>query len=178
MRAATRFVRRVIADLRQGGRILVKEIAAFGVVGVINLVLNLAIYNLLTEGLGWAVVRSSIIATAISTTSAYFMNRYWSFSHRARTGLRREYTIFFGINGVGLVMESLIVAMVEYGLGKDDTFSRNLAKLTGIAVGTLFRFWAYKRWVFPPNGDTHRVPADGSANRTEQPPPAGARASD
>lgn len=121
---------------------------AFGVVGVVNIFVNLLIYNLLTDVWGLAVVRSSIIATVISTTSSYFMNRYWSFSHRARSGLRREYVLFFTINGFATALESAVVAFVEYGLGLTDPISRNVAKLIGIGLGTVVRFIAYKRWVF------------------------------
>lgn len=141
-------ISRAVAAARAGGKVLAKEIVAFGVVGVVNIFINLGIFNVLTSGLGWAVVRSSIIATVISTTTSYFMNRHWSFSHRARTGLRREYLLFFTINGLATVIESGVVAFVEYGLGLTDPLSRNLAKLVGIGIGTVIRFFAYKRWVF------------------------------
>lgn len=168
MRPIARRVRRLFAELRFGGRVLLKEISAFGVVGVINFVANLAIFNVLTEVLGWAVVRSSIIATVVTMTTSYFMNRHWSFSHRARTGLRREYTIFVAINAVALAIESAIVAGVEYGLGQDDTVSRNVAKAVGITIGTALRFWSYKRWVFLAHdtGDG----ADTPPTRTPVPP--------
>ena len=37
---------------------------------------------------------SKLLATLVSMTVAYVAHRYWSFSHRARTGLRREYLLF------------------------------------------------------------------------------------
>jgi putative flippase GtrA len=77
------------------------------------------------------------------------MNRYWSFSHRARTGLAREYTLFFLLNGVALLIGLMVIGTARYGIGLTDKFSINMANLVGIGIGTVFRFWSYKRWVFP-----------------------------
>jgi putative flippase GtrA len=129
--------------------VLRKELSAFGAVGVVNLFLDIGLFNELHFGLGIGPLTSKVISTAVATTSAYFMNRYWSFSHRARTGLAREYTLFFLLNGVALLLGLLVLGTTRYGLGLTDKFSINVANLVGIAIGTVFRFWSYKRWVFP-----------------------------
>ena len=49
-------------------------------------------------------VTSKLIATVVSMTVAYVGHRYWSFSHRARTGLRREYLLFAVVNGATLLL--------------------------------------------------------------------------
>lgn len=137
--------------------ILVKELSAFGLVGVINLGVDLGLFNVLHFGVGIGPLTSKVISTTVATTSAYFMNRYWSFSHRARTGLAREYSLFFVLNGIALVMGLLVLGAARYGIGLTDKLSLNIATLLGIGIGTIFRFWSYKRWVFPP--DTNAVPA-------------------
>jgi len=134
-------------------QVLAKELSAFGVVGVVNLFVDIGLFNLMHFGVGLGPLTSKVISTSVATTSAYFMNRHWSFSHRARTGLAREYTLFFLLNGVALAMGLVVLGMTRYGFGLTDKLSLNVANLIGIGVGTMFRFWSYKRWVFPPQAE-------------------------
>ncbi len=79
----------------------------------------------------------------------YVGNRYFSFSHRARSGIGRETSLFLGINVITLLFSLGVIALFEYPLGyKSDRFVMNLANLVTIGIGTLFRFWSYKRFVF------------------------------
>jgi len=144
------FVRGLLARIGTPWHVLRKELSAFGAVGVVNLFLDIGLFNALHFGLGVGPLTSKVISTTTATTSAYFMNRHWSFSHRALTELAREYTLFFLLNGVALLMGLVVLGTTRYGLGLTDKLSINVANLVGIGVGTAFRFWSYKRWVFPP----------------------------
>jgi len=85
----------------------------------------------------------------VATTFAYFGNLYFSFSHRARTTLGRETGFFFGINVIALLGSLLILALFAYPMHlKYDHLAMNVVNLFTIGLGTLFRFWAYKRFVF------------------------------
>ena len=140
--------RKLASELNTTWRILVKELSAFGVVGFINLFVDIGLFNVLHGGLGLGPTTSTVLSTGVATTCAYFMNRHWSFSHRARSGLAREYTLFFGLNGIALLMGIAVLDFTYYILDRTDPTSYNLAKILGIGIGTIFRFWAYKRWVF------------------------------
>jgi putative flippase GtrA len=144
-------------------QVLAKELSAFGVVGVVNLFVDIGLFNLMHFGVGLGPLTSKVISTSVATTSAYFMNRHWSFSHRARTGLAREYTLFFLLNGVALAMGLVVLGMTRYGFGLTDKLSLNVANLIGIGVGTMFRFWSYKRWVFPPQAEAPVGPEERAA---------------
>jgi putative flippase GtrA len=147
--AAVSGLRRLREDLRASWRILLREISTFGAVGFVNLGLDVALFNLCSQVLGLGLLTSKVIATVISATSAYFMHRHWSFSHRARTGFRREYVLFFLFNAIALAVGLLVIAGARYGLGWTDVLALNVANLVGIALGSLIRFASYKRWVFP-----------------------------
>jgi len=41
-----------------------------------------------------------------------------------------------------------VVATVHYGLHMTDPLSYNVANIVGIGLGTLFRLWSYRKWVF------------------------------
>ncbi len=135
--------------LRHTWRVLLKELSAFGVVGALNFVLDVAIFQLMYAVVGADALLSKIASTSITTTTAYFMHRYWSFSHRARTGIRREYPIFILVNTLTLVLSLLMIGFVHYGLDQSDPLILQLTNIASIAIGTIIRFTAYKRWVFP-----------------------------
>jgi len=157
------FVRSLLDRVGTPWQILLKELSAFGVVGVVNLFVDIGLFNALHFGVGIGPLTSKVISTSAATTSAYFMNRHWSFSHRARTGLAREYTLFFLLNGVALVMGLVVLGLTRYGFGLTDKLSLNVANLIGIGVGTMFRFWSYKRWVFPPQAEALVGPEERAA---------------
>jgi len=144
-------------------RVLLKEISAFGVVGVVNLFIDIGLFNLLHFQLGVGPTTSNIVSAGVATTISYFANRHWSFSHRARTGLRREYTLFIVINLVALAISSVVIAFTYYVISATDPVALNVAKVIGIGIGTVFRFWSYKRWVFPPHPEVVPVGQAGTA---------------
>ena len=131
-------------------RLLAKEIAAFGLIGILNLILDTVLFNvLLSSNLGLGPNKASLISTCVTTLLAYFANRHLSFSHRARSGIGRETTFFFAVNFVALAFSQVVIAIFSYPLGQqDNTLLMNIVRLGTIAIGTVFRFWAYKRFVF------------------------------
>lgn len=137
--------------------VLVKELSAFGVVGAINFAVDLGLFNWLHFGaLALGVITAKVISTSVATTLSYFMNRHWSFSHRARTGLRREYILFFLLNAVALLIAAAVLGVAHHALGVHGALGLNLANLLGTGLGTIFRFWSYKRWVFVPTAEQAR----------------------
>jgi len=138
--------------LRDTYRVLLKELSAFGVVGAINFALDITIFQVMYAVVGADALVSKLVSTSITTTSAYFMHRNWSFSHRARTGIRREYPIFFAVNAATLVLSLAIIWVVHYPLGQTDALILQLTNVATIAIGSVIRFLAYKRWVFPLTG--------------------------
>lgn len=148
---------RLVQRLPKRWRSLAEEVTKFASIGGVNTVLNMAIFNLL---LSVGSLKATVVATTIATTSAYFMNRHWTYRHLPKSSLRREYTLFFMFNLIGLAIELVILYVFDYVLGFDrhtDILAFNIAKFGGLASGTLFRFWAYRRFVF---GATKPVPAD------------------
>jgi putative flippase GtrA len=132
--------------LRNSWRVLLKELSAFGAVGAVAFVIDLGLFALLSSH---GAVKATIVSTVVSTTFAYFGNRYLSFSHRARTSIGRETVSFFGINLITLVFSAACIAVTVYGLHYSHTSATVFAvKVVSIGLGTIFRFWAYKRFVF------------------------------
>ena len=130
-------------------RLLLKELGAFGVVGAVCFAIDLGVFQLLYTRGGAAAVTAKLVSTLVAMTLAYVGHRYWSFSHRARTGLRREYLLFAVVNGVTLLQGLAIVWLVRHPLGQESALVLQVANVGSIAMGTVIRYLAYRRWVFP-----------------------------
>jgi putative flippase GtrA len=132
--------------VRSSWRILLKELAAFGVVGAVGFAIDVGLFNLFFNQ---GQVIAKCISTFVATAVTYFGNRHFSFSHRARTGIGRETSIFLGINVITLLFSLLIIAIFSYPLHyKHHLLVMNVVNVATIGVGTIFRFWSYKRFVF------------------------------
>ncbi|GAA3235330.1 GtrA family protein [Actinocorallia longicatena] len=138
----------IVADFRPRLRRIAHELAKFGSVGAIAFVITLGLGNILRGGFDLGPMTSNALATIVATTFAYFANRHWTFRHRDRSGLGREYALFFGLNGVGLVITELFVGFTHYVLHLDALIWFNVATVIGTGFATIFRFWAYRKWVF------------------------------
>jgi len=127
---------------------LIHEAAKFGVVGAIAFVVTTVGTNLLHFQVGLGPLTSNVIATIVATFVSYAGNRYWTFRHREGSTMAREYVVFFVLNGIGLAIQLACIGITYYLLGLTDKLSYNIALVIGIGLGTLFRFWSYRRWVW------------------------------
>jgi putative flippase GtrA len=139
---------RMLSLLPQRFHAITDEIAKFGAIGLINLGVNFAVFNALLVAVEGSEVKAKAFATVVAATCAYFLNRYWTYRHRPKTTLRREYSLFFLFNAVGLLIETGIVGLAKYGFDQTSVAVLNACTFVGIALGTVFRFWAYRTHVF------------------------------
>ena len=138
----------LLRDLYARFRVLIHEVAKFGLVGIIAFVITLGGANVLHYGAGLGPLTSVTIATVVATVFAFFGNKLWAFRHRKGSNLGRESVLFFVFNGIGLLIQLAFVAVATHGLGLNDKFSYNVANIIGIGVATIFRLYCYRRWVF------------------------------
>ena len=126
----------------------IHEIAKFGVVGGIGFVVQLGVTDAVHLGLGVGALTAVIVGYAVATVVTFLGNRHWAFKHRQGKGLHRETLTFVLLNMVGLGIQEAVVATVHYGMHMTDPLSYNVANIVGIGLGTLFRLWSYRKWVF------------------------------
>jgi putative flippase GtrA len=133
---------------------LVHEFGKFGLVGGTAFIIDLTLFNVGREVLELETLTAKTLSTVVATTVAFTGNRFWTWRHRERSGLAREYGLYFFFNAVGLGIGLTCLAISHYGLGSvwpvfQSLLADNISgNLIGTALGTLFRFWSYRRFVF------------------------------
>jgi putative flippase GtrA len=128
---------------------LVRELMKFGVVGAVAYVVDLGLFNVFLVLVGLGPLTSKVLSSTVAVTVAYVGNRHWTFRHRARSGFRREYTLFFILNAIGLGISLTVLAISHYVLGFTSPLADNIAANgVGLLLATTFRFIGYRTWVF------------------------------
>lgn len=134
---------------------LTAEMGRFGIVGLAGLVVDLGVFNLLRFAGGEGVLYDKpLTAKALSVMAAtlvtYAGNRTWTFRARGRRRHLAGYGLFFLLNGVGMGIALACLWFSHYVLDLTSPVADNIsANVIGLGLGTLFRFWSYRRWVFP-----------------------------
>lgn len=141
----------LLGRLRRG----IGELSRFGVVGLVAFVIDVGLFNVLVHvgspgALSDRPLTAKTISTVVATLFAYQMNREWTWKDRQRRGWLREYSLYFVLNAIGLVITLIPLAISRYVFDLQSALADNIsANIIGVGFGTLFRFWAYRRWVFP-----------------------------
>jgi putative flippase GtrA len=140
---------RLLGSARGTIDVIYREMIKFGVVGLIAFIIDIGLANLLWHTvLSDKVTTAKIISGAVATLFAWFGNRQWTFRRRRSRPAHHEVALFFGVNAIALGISALTLFISHYGLGFTTILADNIATIIGIGLGTLFRFWAYRRFVF------------------------------
>ncbi|MEU0133545.1 GtrA family protein [Streptomyces sp. NPDC006296] len=128
--------------------LLAREVAKFGAVGALGLVVNIAVSNLIWRTTDIPVVRAGLMGTIVAILFNYIGFRYWTYRDRDKSGRTRELSLFLLFSAVGAVIETGVLYLATYGFGWNSPVQSNVFKILGIGIATLFRFWSYRTWVF------------------------------
>lgn len=124
------------------------EVTAFGVIGGVNFLLDLLLFNLFYGVFGIPALTARGCATVISASSSYFMNKHWTFRGRNDNDRRREVLLFVAFSVAGLLIQWGFLGLFKFVLGLDNIFWVNLGNIMGVGVAMFFRFWAFNKFVF------------------------------
>jgi putative flippase GtrA len=149
----------VIDSVRRHLPVKYRELAKFLVVGGTTYVVDVGLFTLLSHTvLANKVVTAKAISVIIATILSYILNREWSFSRRGGREPRHEAMLFFVVNGIALAVNLIPLALSQYvfGFNTDNYATLTVsianfisANIIGTILGMAFRFWAYRKWVFP-----------------------------
>jgi putative flippase GtrA len=134
-----------ISGLYQRFRLLIHEGFKFLVVGGVGALITIGGAGAL-EGIGR--YKAITIATIAATVATFLGNRYWTFRHRQGNGTARDTVVFFILNGVGLLIYYACIGLIQDVGDLKSKAWYYVALFVGTALGTLFRFWSYRKWVW------------------------------
>src|SRR5664279_3044458 len=139
--------------------------AKFLVVGGASYVVDVGLFSFLSHSiLENKVVTAKAIAILVATIFSYVLNREWSFSRRGGRERHHEAMLFFLVNGLALLINLIPLALSQYVFGFNASnyprFTVTVAdfisaNVIGTILGMTFRFWAYRRFVFPEELEPH-----------------------
>ncbi len=163
----------VVTRMRQSVDLLYREVVKFGAVGAIAFVVDTGVFNLLLHtslgepfNLDHKPLTAKTVSVLVATVVAWVGNRYWTFRHRRRASYRREFVLFGVMNAAGLAISLACLAFSRYVLKMDSPLADNISgNVIGLGLGTLFRFWAYRTFVF-----THEHELTGAGDADPIPP--------
>ena len=135
------------------------ELIKFAIVGATTFIIDSAVfYTLKLTVLEPKPVTAKIIAGIVAVIASYILNREWSFQNRGGRERHHEALLFFAVSGVGVLLSMLPLYFSSYVLHlrvpEVSLTVENIADfISAYIVGNLlqmaFRFWAFRRWVFP-----------------------------
>ena len=132
---------------------LAAETSKFLTVGAAAYVVDLGVFNLVlfaTQASGEVKpVTAKIVSTICATLVAYLGNKSWTYSHRAGRRMSHELVMFFGLNGIAMLIAVACLGVSHYLLDLTSPLADNVsANIIGVALGTIFRFFTYRKFVF------------------------------
>jgi putative flippase GtrA len=145
-----------------------RELVKFAVVGGSTWVIDTAIFLFLKSTvLSDKPITAKIISVLVATIVSYVLNREWSFRTRGGRDRHHEAALFFIISGVGVVVYTAPLAISRYVLDLQvpgvSLLTQEIAdfvsgQIIGVLAGMAFRWWAFRRFVFPDENARSRVP--------------------
>ena len=135
------------------------ELIKFAIVGATTFVIDSAVfYTLKLTVLEPKPVTAKIIAGIVAVIASYILNREWSFQNRGGRERHHEALLFFGFSGVGVLLSMaplwfssyvLLLRVPNVSLMTENIADFVSAYILGNLLQMAFRFWAFRRWVFP-----------------------------
>ncbi len=135
------------------------ELIKFAIVGGTTFIIDSTIfYTLKLTILETKPVTAKVIAGIVAVIASYVLNREWSFRDRGGRERHHEALLFFAFSGVGVLLSMAPLWFSSYVLQLREPMVsltvENIADfVSAYLIGNLlqmaFRFWAFRRWVFP-----------------------------
>ena len=133
------------------------EIARFSAVNVAATALSLVLFNLVAHGmtgmfagpLNDHVIIAYLLANSVGMFVSYYGSRHYAFRHRQAAGPGGGMPRYVAINLPSFVIPVTCLWVTRNLFGWDTIYADNMSgNVVGALLGNLFRFWAFRRFVF------------------------------
>ena len=128
------------------------ELLTFLAVGGVGYVVDVGAFNLLRslpELAGFDPTFAKTLAVALAMVVTYVGNRMFTWRNAGSEDRRREVSLFVLFNVIGLGFSVVTLFISHHLMGLTSGLADNIsANVVGLGLGTAFRFWSYRRFVF------------------------------
>ncbi len=149
-------------------RALLTQVGKFGAVGLVGLVVDVALFNLLRatvfspDLVDAGPLYAKVVSTAFAIVANWLGNRYWTFSGHRQSRTVREGAEFFTVSLLGMGIGLACLWVSHYVLGFTSVLADNISSnVVGLGLGAVFRFTLYRYWVFAPHRSAARLGSEG-----------------
>ncbi|WP_017973401.1 GtrA family protein [Actinopolyspora halophila] len=151
-----------------------RELLKFAFVGASTFVIDTSLFYVLK----WTVlapkpVTAKVVAVLVATIVSYVLNREWAFRTRGGRERHHEASLYFLFSGIAVALYAAPLWISRYALHLQTPYTSRFVEeiadftsgqILGVLLGMAFRWWAFRKWVFPAGRGTSR-----SSGRTEAP---------
>ena len=137
-------------------RRLAVEAFKFLTVGGFGYIVDVGLSNVLAYGLGsipalleGSPIKSKIVSTILAMIVVWIGNKLWTYGDRTTYSNLRGILLFIAVNMAGMVISVVPLGVTWYLLDMRDQLTYNIStNIIGVGLAMLFRFYAYRTWVF------------------------------
>jgi len=136
-----------------------RELLKFALVGGTTWVIDTAIFLVLKSTiLEPKPVTAKVISVLVATLASYGLNRGWSFRTRGGRERHHEAVLYVLISGISVAVYAAPLWLSRYALDlrvpavpliTEHWADFISGQIVGVLVGMAFRWWAFRRFVFP-----------------------------
>lgn len=158
-----------------------RELLKFAFVGASTFVIDTSLFYVLK----WTVlapkpVTAKVVAVLVATIVSYVLNREWAFRTRGGRERHHEASLYFLFSGIAVALYAAPLWISRYALHLQTPYTTRFVEeiadftsgqILGVLLGMAFRWWAFRKWVFPAdNGDRGSV-GESEAPEGDEPRP-------
>jgi putative flippase GtrA len=144
----------------------IRRFGKFGIVGIVNTLLDFGVFNALTKFAGFGLIQANIVSTTIAMVFSFYANKRVVFKPEGGS-VRRQVVAFFLVTAFGLyvIQNGIIYLLTDIWVGpvnlvvvivrgagihhlSDGFYINNSAKAVATIASLSWNYIMYKRVVF------------------------------
>jgi putative flippase GtrA len=124
------------------------QIVRFGLVGVLNTLVDFAVLNLLYHVVGLPLLLSNTISVAVAIVNSFLWNRHWTFNAAGEAAWHKQALPFLLVSLIGLVINDAGIWALHAAFGGTSVLAINLQKIGASVVSLVWNFIGYRLLAF------------------------------
>ena len=116
----------------------------FIIIGIINTLVNLFVFYILTDIIKIYYMVSAVIAFIFAVTNSFILNKTWTFKESLNYKTSSKYLKFIIISVIALIFNLILLyILVEY-----FAINHMIAQIAGVFLNFLINFFGNRLWTF------------------------------